>query len=274
MAKVTVYLPDDLETQVRAAGISMSPVCQRALEQEVRFMTANAIEDQEIAAAAARLIVEEGEEVVRARREGEDDGREWALKTAAPSELRRIQTLVNDPRLNLEDRIRDYTCDGVSHLDVAPFESIRQWMSEWDEQLSFGDEAQYEYWNAFEDAALRIYHKVREAMNVPGHSEGRLDSTDTPYGTPVAVAVNGIDEVWQRILAHEGETFVTVTGIEFKYSVRGSVLKTDRAHWNLSRSTFEKALGMLPVSGPGALNKVVQGPAYVFAVLTDDRIHG
>lgn len=33
MAKVNVYLPDDLEREVRDAGLSISPICQQALRQ-------------------------------------------------------------------------------------------------------------------------------------------------------------------------------------------------------------------------------------------------
>jgi hypothetical protein len=33
--KVNVYLPEDLATAVRAAGISVSPICQRALQDEL-----------------------------------------------------------------------------------------------------------------------------------------------------------------------------------------------------------------------------------------------
>jgi len=36
MAKVTVYLPDDLAEQARQVGINMSAVCRRALEDELR----------------------------------------------------------------------------------------------------------------------------------------------------------------------------------------------------------------------------------------------
>lgn len=36
MGKVTIYLPDDLAKRVKDAGISLSPVCQRALEQELK----------------------------------------------------------------------------------------------------------------------------------------------------------------------------------------------------------------------------------------------
>jgi len=40
MPKINVYLPDDLADAVREAGIPVSAVCQRALEQAVRRVTA------------------------------------------------------------------------------------------------------------------------------------------------------------------------------------------------------------------------------------------
>ncbi|GAA1934999.1 Clp protease N-terminal domain-containing protein [Kitasatospora viridis] len=40
MPKINVYLPDDLAEAVRAADISVSPICQRALEHAVRQVTA------------------------------------------------------------------------------------------------------------------------------------------------------------------------------------------------------------------------------------------
>jgi ATP-dependent Clp protease ATP-binding subunit ClpC len=36
MPKINVYLPDDLATAVREAGIPVSPVCQKALAEAVR----------------------------------------------------------------------------------------------------------------------------------------------------------------------------------------------------------------------------------------------
>ncbi|MTD55719.1 type II toxin-antitoxin system CcdA family antitoxin [Amycolatopsis pithecellobii] len=36
MGKINVYLPDELEQQVKAANISVSPVCQQALQQELQ----------------------------------------------------------------------------------------------------------------------------------------------------------------------------------------------------------------------------------------------
>src|ERR687890_296822 len=40
MPKINVYLPDDLAEAVKAAGVPVSAVCQRALEQAVRRVTA------------------------------------------------------------------------------------------------------------------------------------------------------------------------------------------------------------------------------------------
>jgi hypothetical protein len=40
MAKVTVYLPDDLHRRVSDLAIPISPTCQRALEREVAMKTA------------------------------------------------------------------------------------------------------------------------------------------------------------------------------------------------------------------------------------------
>lgn len=81
--------------------------------------------------------------------------------------------------------------------------------------------------------------------------------------------MDGLDEVWARIVAHQGETFTLVTGKEFTYSVSGDVLRPEGVNRNLPKSTFDKALRMMPVSGPGAIRDVVQGPAYVYAILTD-----
>ena len=58
MPKINVYLPDDLADAVRAAGIPVSAVCQRALEQAVRRVTAireTVPADLDDAALAARL---------------------------------------------------------------------------------------------------------------------------------------------------------------------------------------------------------------------------
>jgi hypothetical protein len=56
VAKVTIYLPDELAERVRASGVSMSPVCQRALQEEVEKMQAT----EEMKAREEHIVVEVG----------------------------------------------------------------------------------------------------------------------------------------------------------------------------------------------------------------------
>jgi hypothetical protein len=68
-----------------------------------------------------------------------------------------------------------------------------------------------------------------------------------------------------------GETFKQVRGGEFTYEVRGAVLRPDRTIRNLPKAQFEAALERVPISGPSDLQDL-QGPSYLFAILTDARI--
>jgi hypothetical protein len=94
MPKINVYVSDDLAERVRAAGISVSPVCQRALEEEVRKMEAGA-ETYEIASR----VVERWRTNRRARpelhgpeRRGYKVGLNWARNWATPDQLRALGT--------------------------------------------------------------------------------------------------------------------------------------------------------------------------------------
>lgn len=57
MGKVNVYLPDELEKQVRAAGISISPVCQTALQSEVERHGQLA----KLQGTMSRIVLQDGE---------------------------------------------------------------------------------------------------------------------------------------------------------------------------------------------------------------------
>lgn len=65
MAKVTIYLPDDLAERVRAAGVSMSPVCQAALEKEVTRMTSLAAVQQQMNRIEVEVGDKRGERIHR-----------------------------------------------------------------------------------------------------------------------------------------------------------------------------------------------------------------
>ena len=178
MPNVTIYLPDDLAASVKGAGISVSPVCQRALEQEVKRMKATTIEDKEIAKAAQRLVAAESDAVTEARADGRGWGREWALDRASPQELRKMQALTREPGMWLDNRMRRYVGEGISRHDEAPYESIRQYLEDSGFSLDgYAEDAVEAWWGAFEDEALETYEKVQEAMrNAKVPTEGRADA--------------------------------------------------------------------------------------------------
>jgi hypothetical protein len=79
-------------------------------------------------------------------------------------------------------------------------------------------------------------------------------------------------EVWNRVVAHAGEVFNTKTGLTFTYRVVGDRFLPSRTRYQVARYDFEDAYRLVPLSGPGQINNIVRGPAYVWAVLHDARI--
>lgn len=84
-----------------------------------------------------------------------------------------------------------------------------------------------------------------------------------------------LDQVWDRICRHAGQTFRTINGLEFQYFVPGSYLRISRdgreINRSLSRTNFQKAAELMPAVGPGQL-KHQQGSSYTWAILMDPRV--
>ena len=80
------------------------------------------------------------------------------------------------------------------------------------------------------------------------------------------------ETVWQRLRGHQGEEFKTKTGLPFSYKISGDIFWPSRTNYNIAKSDFAKAFELLPIAGPGEINELVRGPAYVWAVLHDRRI--
>lgn len=79
-----------------------------------------------------------------------------------------------------------------------------------------------------------------------------------------------VDNIWNIIVSHQGETFYTAKKLPFTYTVKGGELFTNRRERSITRSTFEKAyLKILSdpekITGPKKLN--VYGGPYVWAIL-------
>jgi len=81
-----------------------------------------------------------------------------------------------------------------------------------------------------------------------------------------------IDEVWRRLKALEGQNFHTKTGKPFTFEISGNMFHPSRTKYNISKADFQKALELVPFDGPGVINNIIRGPAYVWAVLHDKRV--
>ena len=82
----------------------------------------------------------------------------------------------------------------------------------------------------------------------------------------------GFREVFSRIKAYQNELFHTKTGLEFSYSIDGNGFYPSRTTYRISISDIKKAYELVPFEGPGVVNAIVRGPAYLWAVLHDPRI--
>jgi len=80
-------------------------------------------------------------------------------------------------------------------------------------------------------------------------------------------------DVWQRIVLLQGQTFYQKTGKPFTYTVSGNSVRLQTTNRQLSRSQFSRAFDRVPLHGPGQLQDL-QGPSYLFAILTDTRVTG
>ena len=83
--------------------------------------------------------------------------------------------------------------------------------------------------------------------------------------------MTGFDAVWHRIVALQGQTFHQKTGKPFRYRVPGNSVVPSTTNRQLPRSHFARAYERAPIAGPGQLQDL-QGPSYLYAILTDPRV--
>lgn len=80
------------------------------------------------------------------------------------------------------------------------------------------------------------------------------------------------EAAWQRIVAAAGTQFRTKQGLLFTYAISGTTVIPDRTGYPLHLSHFRIAFERMPLNGPGEINVLVRGPAYIYAIMTDSRI--
>ncbi len=80
------------------------------------------------------------------------------------------------------------------------------------------------------------------------------------------------EEVWRRIVAHQGEVFHMARGDELTYTVDGETLRTNRAKFDLDKAKVAQAYAEVPVDRPSDFSEGIFGESYMHAILHDDRI--
>ncbi len=83
--------------------------------------------------------------------------------------------------------------------------------------------------------------------------------------------MTSFDVVWQRIVTLAGEEFRQKTGRPFRYTILANSLMPSTTNRLLPRSHFARAFDRAPLRGPGQLQDL-QGPSYLYAILTDARV--
>lgn len=83
------------------------------------------------------------------------------------------------------------------------------------------------------------------------------------------------NELWNRIVSMEGETFLTVTGLPFTYKILNDnklqPIRNGSRKWIVTKEMLEKANAMLGGSKTD-FNKAIIAPSYIYGILTDRRI--
>ncbi len=94
MPKATVYFPDELFEAARQFEISFSPICQKAVEEEVRRRRAASEAREDLAAVATRLMRTKVEDQKQDFASGFGLGARWARDHASLSELQNLVEMV------------------------------------------------------------------------------------------------------------------------------------------------------------------------------------
>lgn len=80
------------------------------------------------------------------------------------------------------------------------------------------------------------------------------------------------EKVWNRIKEYEGKEFYTKRGLNLTYIFLGDYIQPSRTNYKISKNDFKKAFNLMPLSGPKEINNICRGPAYIYAILMDERV--
>lgn len=85
------------------------------------------------------------------------------------------------------------------------------------------------------------------------------------------MSVPEIETVWARISANAESEFRMIQGGIFSYKIVSGHVVLDRTNHQIPKSQFEKSLALVPLGNTTVIQHL-RGPAYIYAILMDDRI--
>lgn len=125
---------------------------------------------------------------------------------------------------------------------------------------------------------LRITNDGYDRLNI--YNQGVKAGGPTVRAALSPGSPNTIDEIWERIVAHEGETFMTFRDLPFTYRIAGDynqkirVFRGDHEiRREISKESFHRALAHMPCDTPTDLpDQGLVGRSYIWGILIDARI--
>jgi len=80
-----------------------------------------------------------------------------------------------------------------------------------------------------------------------------------------------VETVWARINANAGAEPRMIQGGTFSYKIVSGQVVLNSTNHQIPKSHFEKALALVPLGNTTVIQHL-RGPAYIYAILMDDRI--
>jgi hypothetical protein len=127
-----------------------------------------------------------------------------------------------------------------------------------------------------EDPILALRGVGKEMWRSLGGGEAFLHALRQEWWPGHEPASQEWNQIWERIKAHQGQEFRTLKDKSFSYELdpNGLIAWPRKRHptpRSLPHGDFERARRRRPLQDPSQLSDL-EGPSYVFAILTDPRI--
>lgn len=172
MARVNVYLPDDLHEEVKQAGVEVSPVCQTALRAAVASQHRSKHQQLDLLRAAERIALTATEGPLR-KAEGRKRGLQWAEDAANLHDLQALDELTVTGFLACWEGQEG----GTNHLQLDDFETLEEWLLSYVDieaghhQIFLVDKKQVwdvdDFTEGFFEAAKEFWANVKPLLDQP-----------------------------------------------------------------------------------------------------------